>query len=259
MAIRNWSSTGAGDTYGQIDARWSTTPSTATWSPLNGNLNLKVWLDLSDTTLMTPVPTDGVAIQAITDKSTNAFSFVGSVNQYPLWKANQQNGRGAGLWDGSNDYLKCNITTDLTDFTVGIIAKPTTSRAFNCFVSSDSQTAGQLTFEQAATASIDCYIIGTGARGGSGNNTYLNNAWQSCGVKYTSGAGVTYVGGVALGSFTTAGARLEASSMGIGFDISGAGFFDFNGYIGEVLIFGSVLGASDLASMWAFLNSRWGL
>ena len=83
---------------------------------------LITWIDGSDIANLyqddagsTPVTADGDVVGYGTDKSGNGNHFIQSVTaNKPLYKTNIKNGLSALLFDGSNDYLSCELTAQLS-------------------------------------------------------------------------------------------------------------------------------------------------
>lgn len=217
--------------------------------------NLKVWLDFNDTSKMNSgSAADADPIQTITDKSTNAFVFTGTVNQRPLYKANIKNGKGVARWDGVNDFLTSNLTTDLTTFTFYATVYAAVNRQFNTLFSSNVFDSTMITFENGASNSLDCYI--NGSKGGTGSGSFSVTAWHKIFLTYTSGDGKIYIDGSNVGTFNTTGARLEATNFVVGFDQTGAGFFDWNGDMMDVILTSDVISAGNMTSVTAWAAAK---
>lgn len=233
-------------------------PAAATaFTPLSLS-NLRLWLDFSDTSTMNVgvPPVNNTPIVQITDKSPNAYSFLGGgVNIQPTFKTNQQNSLGWADFDSAhNDYLTCNIGTDATIVNIFWVGTSRTNTAYNSLCGSNVLDSTQMNWNLFSTNQLEIYA--NGDLGKTGNNTFPINTFQSAYYTYTSGAGVTGVNNVAKGSFATTGLRIEATNFVVG--CNNAGFQSWDGGFGDFIVgTGSLWSATDLTNLYNWSKTKW--
>ncbi len=241
---------------------WFTSkPAASSFTPAS-IAGLRVWLDFSN--LSTITKDGGNNVSAVSDLSGNGFTFAqGTGAQQPLWVSAARNGLDVLQFDGSNDMLSANTVTDLTEYTIVMVTKPTSNRQYNTLIGSNTQTSGQMTFEIGSQTNLDFYVIGSGAVAGTGSNSFPTNTWQRVSATYSATGGgnagptVVYLNNVSSATGNTSGSRLEATNMTLGYD-GGAGFYAYAGQIAEVIIYDNVISAGNRTSLDAYLVTKWG-
>jgi hypothetical protein len=217
-------------------------------------------LDAGDaTTINAGSPVDGDPISTWTDKSSNAYSFAQSTALLkPTYKASIQNG--LGIARGSGSLIGAAIGADLTEFSVFIVLSVTTFRQFDCILGSNTQPAGQGTIELGVTSQYDFYKSGTGSQMNTGLGSLTTATWMIINVTYSQStpAGVFYINNVSKNTTVSPGMFLSATNCNL-FDDGAAGFTDFRGDIGSVIIYNSVLSSTDRTNVYNYLKTRWGL
>ena len=235
---------------------------------------LQLWYDatVSNTTNFDPAPTNGGSVTRWVDKLGNGRNADQSNNtKKPTWQANQQNGNGSILFDGSNDVLTLN---------------PVGSWALS--------QAGVTMFivMKAATLSGTPNICSTNTNG---YKFYWNTNW---GLEFGGGNAISTVAGdttnyhimtaVFDGTQTDANVTIQnnkrlkfrydqvqqnltfntncntttsptATGLNVGSDGSVGGANFYNGYLGEMIIYTQTLTQAQIDSVESFLSAKWGL
>lgn len=258
-----WSSANSKDLMGP--GRWySQPPGGSSFNGPGDIAGMVVWIDFSDTATLSPAAiTDGTAITQAADKSGNNKHFTqGTGARQPLWKAGIQNSLGAAKFDGSNDWMESNLGSNYSTFTTFVVARSITNRRFNAAVTGTVGTTGSLTIEVGANAnSIDIWDYNVTSSGDAVTpaNSFPINTGMLITHSYTSGAGSLYLNNSLQGTHTRTGAFQMGSNMAIGLDATVGGFFGWNGYLMELVMYNSILASSDRTNVSNFLINKWGL
>lgn len=232
----------------------------ASFSPTDIS-GLVAWYDFSDITTLfqdsartTPVTADADRIGGVTDKSGSARHLgQGTASKRPTYKTAIQNSKSIGRFDGSDDVLTFTTET-LTAFTLLVVSKKT-STSYGVM---EWRTAGQAGFayasETAGTWRSNLTI--SSAAADEVSNTKNNAAaeavptafhldiWDSAPTLRVNGASAT----------TAAG--------GGGWGARGGGqvgrfYNNFNGDIGEILVYNSALSAANKQTLETYINTKW--
>lgn len=252
---------------------------TADWTPASKS-GLVVWWDASQLTGLS----DTDPITSITDYSGNARHATSSGTNRALYKTSVQNGKPGILFDGSNDYYTFgteNLYSNSSPISVVFVTdvdpqgsepwyqamlllkSATTDRNFmliqikgdaarkNLMFGFSSVTGQALTYplghDTLFTTAGWFLINGTGAQtAGSGTNS--TSDWE---FKANGGSAetLTQVGAASLNSG-------NVNQLG---SWTGAPALTLKGHIFEVMIWNSVVSSGELASLDAYIQSKWNL
>ena len=258
---------------------------TKSGSLLNGNTayatapvaGYKVWLDAADTATITQ---SGGAVSQWTDKSANAYAFTQATSAYkPTTAANTQNGKNV-LTYGTNDTLLSTAAASTWTFlhstanTVFIAFKQTTSAIDAFFLTDYSGSSGSVGF--AAYQENPSNLVHQVTRGVPGS--YVSVVKTGASTLGTAFTYVTVIGDPAnatvanrsdvrlkQGSAIKNNVQSGAVDTGVPFQSLRIGGYDtssnegMNGTMGEILIYDSILSASDILTNQVYLANKWGV
>lgn len=225
----------------------------ASFSPTDIS-GLVAWYDFSDITTLfqdsartTPVTADADPIGGVTDKSGSANHLgQGTASKRPTYKTAIQNSKSVGRFDGSDDYLSISPAIAIASVKTVLVAVKATTQDSSLFGSSTANT--QIRFTSSGAFKL--------------------NTWS--GSDHRSDALATSVGNWLVAEFVITEAYYE-NGTARGTDIvppaaeidyvgriqtSSTQFF-MNGDIAEMLIYNSVLSASNRQLVESFLNTKW--
>lgn len=243
-----------------------------TISTPNQIAGLQLWYDatVASATNFDPAPTDGSLVQRWVDKLGNGRNADQSnSNKKPSWRANQQNGNGALLFDGTNDTLTLNPigTWALSQpgVTMFLVVKAATLTGTPNITATNTNgyrfywnTKWTIEFAGGnATSDVvgdtTGYHIMTAVYNGTltdANATVQNNKRLKFRYDKVERA-LTF--NTAVGT-TTSGA---ANGLNIGSDSTGTNYY--NGYIGEMIIYTQTLTPIQINTVESFLAAKWAL
>jgi hypothetical protein len=235
---------------------------------------LQLWYDASASNLTNfdPAPTDGGLVQRWRDKLGNGRNADQSVNsKKPTWQANQQNGQGALLFDGTTDILTLNPigswALSQPGVTMFVVMKATTlsgernicqtnTNGYNFYWSTNwgiefaggnaiSTIPGDTTNYHIMTAVLD----GTQTNPDITvqNNLRLKFRYNRVQQSLTFSTNVN----------TATSAAATGLNVGADGSVGGANFFA--GYLGEMIIYTQTLTLAQINTVESFLTSKWGL
>jgi VCBS repeat protein len=228
---------------------------------------LKVWLEDSgaDTT------TNGAVISSVTDKSGNNNTFVQAtaLSKPTLGTAAFGNNRSSFNFDGSDDYLECNIT-GVQEHTIIILWSPTTLAGFKSIAGARGTTGGDfdaVLLGTSSSSSTPNYRRGIGSgssvvdvQGNVGDyvagNWYITSA-RSTGTTTTACA--QWVNAIAKGTGSSASAPLDIDKI-----VIGAGHYNnsvvdqYHSKIGAVLVYDRPLEDGEIRQVEEYLNLIYG-
>lgn len=233
--------------------------------------NLAVWLDASDSGTLFDATSGGSAVAADggvarwRDKSANAFDAIQSVaNNRPTRKTSIQNGRDILRFDGSTDTLQIASVTLQTFITAFV-------------VSSTTRTGTNLKFwmEHGASVSANAGFFFNGTYAGAwgvnrssalhdgpsvDNTDWIGTGWAIATFAY-DGVGSIYKNTVLTSNVTRSGTARANSNTTAALNIASRNqaSLHMTGDIGEILIYNRALSANEIATVWAWLNSRWAI
>lgn len=231
----------------------------AAFTPLNLS-NLKFFIDPSNSSKVT---LSGSNITQVVDSSTNAFVFAQATGaSQPTIVTADLNGNNTMSFDGTNDFLSCNIGSDLTTVSLFIIARASTFGVFKVFVSTDAVTTNAINLEEGVTSQLDMWVdnaIGN-PFAATGLGTFSTATWYKIALTYQSGAGKIYIDDLvtAKGTTTQASAFLRANKCTIGWD-GGAGFNAFAGKMATIIAVNGIFSAGDMSNLTAWSLSKYGI
>jgi hypothetical protein len=212
---------------------------------------LDMWLDANDSASVT---LDSAAVSEWKDKAKGSVFAQTTPNNRPTLTT--INGKTALLFDGTTDTLSCVdpfTTFPLSMFFVQRIVAATnfgmtyTVGGSNDFNLRQNGTTGQLQIQMTSTAA------------GYSSTVLSTTVAQLISVVYQSTAenSVAYLNGTAL--TPTSGAFSQPTLSGTHFIGSRNASFHFNGYVGEILIYGKTVTATERAKIHQYLGKKWGI
>ncbi|MGX1323732.1 hypothetical protein AB7M17_007185 [Bradyrhizobium sp. USDA 377] len=219
------------------------------------------WWDASQTSTLT---LSGSTITNVADASGNGNHLGdGSTSTKPSYNATGFNSRPAIVVSSGHALASTNpfplgTGNTLTFFFVGTLTTSAASnaRAMSYFdhVASDYSSAGGWIF----------FRNGTGAAAGIMRNTVstvqsisYSTPYRWIGTVDSSGVMKIYVNGTSTGSATQSGNWITNGALGIGVSISDGSYWD--GAIAECGIATAFTNSTDVATLDAFLQAKWGL
>lgn len=221
---------------------------------------LRLWLTTSATSSMNGGTfSDGDSLSTWTDQSTNAYSITGAGGLRPIIKTNQLNGK--PIIRSAASLLTGSIGTDMTDFTVFFVSKPTTLRQYDAlFTSNNTFATGTSTIEIGPGPSqFDVWDSNVGSKMPTGNGSVVVNTWYIGCVTYTqtTPAGVFYLNNVSAGTTNQASMFLE-STMAL-FDDNSPGFTAYRGDTASFVVYPTVLSSTDRTNVFNYLKTEFAL
>jgi hypothetical protein len=229
--------------------------------------NLIMWLDANDTATLfdatsggSTVTTNDTAIARWEDKSTSAKHFKQSTsNNRPKLFTSSQNSKNIIRFDGSNDRM--NMDSEFSGYTEvcyfialkRVLDPPTTA----------SRTGHPIFFFSGASSnshypwtdgSIYDYTL-TNSRKTAGNPTPSLANFHLYNVEAKSALWTARVNKAQL--FTTTTNTIERGGTAIGGDL--VDVYSFDGDIGELIAYSSILSSTDRGKVEDYLYSKWGI
>lgn len=236
--------------------------------------NLQLWLDAADTS------TISVSSNAVTqwnDKSTNAYTFTqGTSANRPSSGTRTINSKNVIDFDGSNDFLSSTADKSVWNFLHNptgnttfwvILPDATTNYSVIAFTNEGQGVYNGFTFQYVATSPQNLYY-------GIASNTTV------CDLSFalTTGSAALYTfkadpanatlgnrlkyyknNGAATGTNTSSGTATTNNAY-ITLKIGGyTGYTHFDGAIGEVIAYSSILNDSDREKVVGYLLRKWGI
>lgn len=224
---------------------------------------LKIWLDPTDNSTITQ---SSSAVSQWNDKSGNAnnFSQTGSSTLKFVLTPSDINGKqDMALSHANGTYMSITGATGfpLTNSTVCALIKPSSLTQFDA-IYGDYAISGDLTLEIGPSSSLDLYKASLGATAGTGSSTLsTGTAYWACETYTTASGGTvtTYINNVLKTASSQSSATIHlGSTIFIGADAAG-GFTSFNGELGDIVVYNSVLGSTDETTVYNYEKAKWGL
>ena len=243
---------------------------------------LQLWLDASDASTLFSATTGGSLVAADgavarwEDKSGNGRHFTQSTaGSRPARKTNQQNGRDALLFDGSNDhliggdYLDLNGTNQITIF---LALKTLTSNASNLEILNKRDDTGtdsgwyvnlgatsKLSFALVNNATY--FVLDSNSAVSANNGAVLSfktiaGSPSSSQSQYRNGSLVAST--VSFNETSSAANISKAVYLGI-LDFAGTLYRPFAGNFCEVIIYNAALSDANRSVVESYLMSKWGI
>lgn len=223
----------------------------------------RAWLDPADTSAANLV-SSGNVLSRINDKTGNgSYAFQSTVARQPQTGIQTQNGLNVISFAAANtQFLNFIANTPLSvPFTLFLVVQSNSTAALQNFIGRQTAaTAGQWTLRRESSSGVfNTFAFGSGGSS-QVSKAPNNNANIHC-VTFDNGVGITYrlnngsvdTGAVRSGydNSITTGLALGASND------TGSGSLD--GWIGDVIIYGSVWSANKIAGMSRWLGNKWGI
>jgi len=250
---------------------------TPTVIPIDPNdPNLQIWYNATNTTNYNPTnPTNETFITSWVDQGTSNphdANTSGNTGVKPRYRTNIQNGLPALYFDGVNDLFTVNPLTTfhgIQQYTYFIVLKtdaPATNQVMTVMKTSSTEVkelyladissnwnVGAAGGAATAPATVDTnfhvftlYFDGTQTNANVNTQNALRMNFRIDGSAQT----LTFTANV--GSTTNA----NTTYLYIGTDTSGNN--DFDGYIGEIVIYNKLLTLSEIANVEGYLKGKWG-
>jgi hypothetical protein len=244
-------------------------------SPVAG---YKAWFDAADTATIT---VSGSAVTQWNDKSANGYNLTqGTAGNRPLSGTRTINSKNVIDFDGTNDSLNGSTASNWTFLnnatgnSIFVVALSDTNAAAGFVMSTagGSSTSVGFDFIRQPAGTI-YYFVRRGVGGTSAVSAISQGNWADATSVYytllsTPNNGTTLdkaisrvSGGSELKSNTSTDAPsasnpTQALCVGDASDSAGAGF---NGVIGEIILYDSILSSTDRATNETYLANKWGL
>jgi hypothetical protein len=233
----------------------------------------KLWLDAADTA---SISVSGSAVTQWNDKSGNAYHFTqGTSANRPSSGTRTQNGKNVIDFDGTNDLLTTTAAKSAFNFlhsstsTIFQVYKLDTTVATQGIMGAQGGSPSQIGYVQfnvgtteylSAGAGSGVYVyqitqtIGTTARYNTlksdpANATAANRALVSLN-------GAAFTGGNTANSAAVSSDSTSTLSVG---DAGTSGGVPLDGFIGEIIIYNSILSAGNITSVQNYLAEKWGI
>jgi len=206
--------------------------------------NVLQWLEINAVGLANNDP-----ISTVTDSSGNGNDATGSLTMRPLFKTNVQNGLGAALFDGVDDFLTSATLSLTVPFTVQIVFKLNANAARQILFD------GLLQYDWIGVNATPEYEFFGGADfrvGGTGNTAWhvLTCIVNGLGTSIRIDGTVLTLSGGSPGSNDLVGTLLGKSHN----DANHLG-----GYIGEVIVIDGAASTPDIETNEDALGAKWGI
>ena len=231
----------------------------------------RLWLDAADASSITnsPRPTQW------NDKSGNAFHVTAAAasTARPTYSTAVQNGRNAMSFDGSANVMGVDskaVLSSLAAWTIFAAVKTSSNNTAQTIISLGTTFIVGNTLAQLVTLvtsgfrriggrrlDADSFAVAAGS-------TQTSTSWcQWCGIgNYTATTATLFVNGTqdAINSscLSAGSTTSDQTSLHIGAGVDNGSAF-WNGYIGEIIIYGSALSTSDRIRVQNYLKAKWGL
>lgn len=223
------------------------------WTPTS--LTLSNWYDFADNASATY--NGSFQVSQLNDLSGNSRNATQGVSgREPIYTFNAVNGLAVGSFDGVNDRLLCSLSGGLSTFTVLVVAKPARIRQYDAIFDSATGATNDLTCEQSDLGRIDFWDYNLGRKAIS-SGTITTSAPFVMKWSYDTATMRTSVNNAGSGSDAQISGVLR-QSCSIGGDNGSGGFYNFLGYICEVLVAPSLLDATALSNFQTYAQNKWG-
>lgn len=251
----------------------ATSNALTSWLP--SSLTMSLWLDANYTpSINSGAPANTDPITAWVDRSPNAVTYAQSTSgKRPTYATNQQNGRPAISFSQASQQNLTETTINTvatgTAFTIVVVAKLTSFvQAYMymaCFKSATSNPSMALS----TNASYKDMFFGDDV---SASNKYAVNrfttisnltSWHGYQIFYNGSGSNTasnYTGSVDSTALTrTASSGNDGATKNIIGSYKDSVIYNWDGQIGEVMVFSSQLTGSNLTNLQTYLTQKWGL
>lgn len=226
----------------------------------------RAWIDASDTSAANLISSGGF-VSRINDKSGNGNYVLQSTGaRQPQTGVQTQSGLNVLSFTAANVQFLNFILNDPMDvpFTVFVVGQSNTSAAeIQGFIGRRTAAiAGQWTlrFEGTLGEVFNTFAYGSGGLITKASKSSNSNANIHC-VAFDNGAGITYQlnnGAVGTGSVLSGYDNSITTGLALGAS-SNAGSGTLDGWIGEAIIYGSILSATNITTVARYLANKWGI
>jgi hypothetical protein len=237
----------------------------------------KLWLDAADTS---SISLSGSAVTQWNDKSGNGYNFAQSTSTLrPSSGTRTQNSKNVIDFDGVNDILTTTAAKSAFNFihsltsTFFMVAKIDSFSVWNYLLGDNGGTTGQVGLWHGTSPTVNRLTLGV-ANGSTAvilhnvDGLITTNAFIAA-HKLDPANGTAanrWKVSVNNGAFTgsnihtsTPSTSNSARNLSIGDAESPDSGLPLDGFVGEVLIYNSILSAGDITSVYDYLSAKWGI
>lgn len=219
---------------------------------------LVAWYDAADRATITDAGAG--AVSAWTDKSGNGYTLTEATNR-PTTGTRSQNGLNVIDFDGTNDKLSSSCPADDISSCTFVVAKVDSLTDYRTLVAGNgndadcvrvNQTSGTIQNERQGLNGGALTVVGIGTSAPFWVYSYWNGS-SNVGVIAANSAGANFSAGANMAatfSSFTAGRTLVIGA-------SNTTFF-FDGWIGEIIRYNTVLSGPNFALVVQYLTTKWG-
>lgn len=233
----------------------------------------KLWLDAADTAT---ISLSGSAVTQWDDKSGNAYNFTqGTSANRPSSGTRTQNGLNVIDFDGTNDELTTTAAKSAFNFlhylpsTIFQVIKNDTS-AVQGTMGTNGGSPSQIGYAQYISGTSELFNVGAGTAGVwnysithtiSTSPRYITLKSDPANATVGNRALVSLNGAAFTGGNTSNSAAVSGNSndnLTVG-DSGTSGGIPLDGFIGEILIYDTILSAGDITNVQTYLAGKWGI
>ena len=234
----------------------------------------KLWLDAADTST---ISLSGSAVTQWDDKSGNAYNFAqGTSGLRPLSGTRTQNGLNVIDFDGIDDCLATTAAKSAFNFinnttaTLFIVNKFDSTAGLNYLIGANVGSNGEIGIVYYSNTTNLVFWDGNGSGtlvydiSSAVNTTARLDSIKSDPANATAANRIKYA--LNTGSFAgsntqtgTASGSDSTQNLAIGDSSPSGSSIPLNGFIGEVLIYNSILSGTDITNVQTYLLGKWGI
>lgn len=242
-------------------------------SPVPSISNLALWLEsTSERSFISSEASDGSAVSTWRDLNPQALAALNLLqsnnNNKPIYKRNVSNGLPMLKFNGSTSYFEIPYNPDLnpSHITVFTVVKSFSSADYAAIVSSRNEPSPRIGYTLYLTPGQNpSYEFWTG----NGNNSWGTPPSSKVAINDTtiltltnnSSTTALYVNGSRIGENPSVMVSNNTNNLrvGAGKNESSIPQYYYNGYIGELIIFGRALKNEERKSVEKYLSRKWGI
>lgn len=251
----------------------ATSNALTSWLP--NSLTMSLWLDANYTpSINSGSPANTDPITAWVDRSPNAVTYSQATSgKRPTYATNQQNGRPAISFSNASQQNLTETTINTVSagsaFTICVVAKLSSFAQPYMYMAVFKAASSNPSMALSTNASYKDMFFGDDT---SASNKFAVNrfttisnttGWNGYQIFYNGSGSTTasnYSGAVNSTSLTRTGTSgNDGATKNIVGSYKDSVIYNWNGYIGEVMVFSSQLTGSDLTNLQTYLTQKWGL
>ena len=222
------------------------------WEPTS-IYGLQVWFDALNPLLNNSHPNDGSTINIWADKSGNIANAISSSGT-TIIKNNIQNGLPVIRMDG-DQLLNCVLPSRCSSYTIFTVQKCAGNTGYMRLLNGISDLQVDSVLFYGLNGNTNLRISTDWTQLNQNTPTYDTTSWGVLSSTFTGSTNQTYVNGSAEDPITTNSAILPLSEITIG----GLDGQNWNGDIGEIIVYNGVLSTSERQTVEGYLAWKWGL